>query len=197
MIEFRGVGVRERKTRERRERERRIVDCAREIADNEGWAAVTTRRLANEIEYSPPVLYGHFPGGRDDIVGAVALVGFVDFTREMRAALDDGGVAGRLRRFIEAYLDFASAHPSTYEAMFSMQLDVRFADESTPAELRDAFDVVVAAVDDTASTDAATRAELLWSALHGISVLTRGHRLRPEDAWSRIDVLEKLFSGTA
>ncbi|MDL9948374.1 hypothetical protein QSJ19_22900 [Gordonia sp. ABSL11-1] len=56
-----------------------------------------------------------------------------------------------------------------------MQLDVRFADESTPAEPRDAFDVVVAAIDDTASTDSATRAELSWSALHGISVLTRGH----------------------
>ncbi|AII03521.1 hypothetical protein [Rhodococcus opacus] len=60
-----------------------IVDCARDIAENNGRAAETTRRLANEIEYSAPVLYSHFPDCRDGIVSAVALIGLRDFTYVM------------------------------------------------------------------------------------------------------------------
>ncbi|MGC4962214.1 TetR/AcrR family transcriptional regulator [Gordonia sp. DT101] len=192
------MGVRERKARDKQERERRIVDCARTIADSEGWAAVTTRRLANEIEYSPPVLYGHFPDGRDGIVSAVALVGFTDFTQVMREALDGAGIADRVGAFIEAYLAFAAENPATYEAMFSMRLGVQFAHDSTPAELREAFDVLVDAVGGGDHTgdhtgDAGTRAELLWSALHGMSVLTQGHRLSPGNRRRRVDALAGLF----
>nr|WP_225224456.1 ATP-binding cassette domain-containing protein [Cellulomonas sp. JH27-2] len=48
----------------------------RALAEERGWEAVTTRRLADAIEYSQPVLYGHFPQGRAEIVTAVALAGF-------------------------------------------------------------------------------------------------------------------------
>jgi len=186
------VGVRERKAREKQDRERRIVDCARDIAENDGWPAVTTRRLANEIEYSPPVLYSHFPDGRDGIVSAVALLGFRDFTHIMRQVLDEAGDAD-LTKFISAYLDFATENPATYEAMFSMQLGVRFAHESTPPELRDAFAVLVSAVGGEQTRNAETKAELFWSALHGISVLTHGQRLSPDNRRARVDTLAELF----
>ena len=54
----------------------RIVQAAREIAEGDGWPAVTVRRLADTIGFSQPVLYGHFPDGRDGIIRAVALAGF-------------------------------------------------------------------------------------------------------------------------
>ena len=60
-----------RRERERAERERAIIAAARDLALAEGWDAVTTRRLAAEIEYSQPVLYSHFRGKRE-IIGAVA-----------------------------------------------------------------------------------------------------------------------------
>ncbi|MFB6616621.1 TetR family transcriptional regulator, partial [Streptomyces sp. NPDC085524] len=40
------MSVQERKARERAERERLIVTTARELAEQQGWDAVTTRRLA-------------------------------------------------------------------------------------------------------------------------------------------------------
>ncbi|MEU2714984.1 hypothetical protein [Streptomyces sp. NPDC007205] len=43
-----------RRERERAQRERLIVTAARELAEAESWHAVTTRRLAAEIEYSRP-----------------------------------------------------------------------------------------------------------------------------------------------
>ena len=48
-------------------RELQIVTAAREIAEADGWPAVTVRRLADAIGFSQPVLYGHFPDGRDPI----------------------------------------------------------------------------------------------------------------------------------
>ena len=79
------MSVQERKERERADRERLIVATARELAEQQGWDAVTTRRLAERIEYSQPVLYSHFRGKRE-IIGAVALQGASEMAVAMRAS---------------------------------------------------------------------------------------------------------------
>jgi hypothetical protein len=40
------------------------------------------------------------------------------------------------------YLGFAAAHPSLYEAMFRLPIDVRFAQGDTETELRSAFNAL-------------------------------------------------------
>ena len=65
---------------ERAQRRQVIVNAARELAESEGWEAVTTRRLADRIEYSQPVLYSHFEG-KDAIVSAVASRGLGSWPR--------------------------------------------------------------------------------------------------------------------
>ena len=60
-----------------------IVKAARDLAETEGWESVTTRRLADRIEFSQPVLYSHFEG-KDAIVTAVALEGFGELTDLLR-----------------------------------------------------------------------------------------------------------------
>ena len=79
------MSVQERKERERADRERLILATAREIAEQQGWDAVTTRRLAERIEYSQPVLYSHFRGKRE-IIGGVALQGAAELAAALRAA---------------------------------------------------------------------------------------------------------------
>src|SRR3954466_12266891 len=79
------MSIQTRRERERAERERLIVTAARELAESEGWDAVTTRRLAAEIEYSQPVLYSHFKG-KDAIMAAVALQGFAERAAELHTA---------------------------------------------------------------------------------------------------------------
>src|ERR1700746_373581 len=81
------MSVQDRRARERQQRERLIVATAAELAEAEGWDAVTTRRLAEAIEYSQPVLYSHF-SGKDAIVQAVALQGFAQLAATLREAQD-------------------------------------------------------------------------------------------------------------
>lgn len=75
--------IRTRRERERAEREQLIVTAARKLAESEGWSAVTTRRLASEVEYSQPVLYSHFKG-RDAIMAAVAVEGCGELATALR-----------------------------------------------------------------------------------------------------------------
>jgi len=173
------------------ERRRRILVAARERADAEGWAAVTTRHLADSIGFTQPVLYGHFPGGKAEIMLAVAFEGFVDLTQQCRAAVG----RKRGRRAIEAvafaYLDFAVRHPAVYEAMFQQPIAARFAAEDSEAELRAGF----AALADTIGDDGdGTATEVFWGALHGISQLERAGRMRPDHRAQRVAELGVRFA---
>src|SRR3954454_767540 len=77
--------IKERRERERAQRHQLIITAARELAEAEGWEAVTTRRLAERVEYSQPVLYSHFDG-KDAIKRAVALEGFGELAALLRHA---------------------------------------------------------------------------------------------------------------
>ncbi len=132
------MSVQERKERERANRERLIVATARELAEQQGWDAVTTRRLAERIEYSQPVLYSHFRGKRE-IIGAVALEGATEMAAALRAATSavDGHHA-RVAALAHAYLEFAERNPAVYDALFQLDGGLAFAREDTPEPLKDA-----------------------------------------------------------
>ncbi|OLT06145.1 TetR family transcriptional regulator [Pseudonocardia sp. CNS-004] len=185
-----------RRERQRAERHQLIIDTARELAEAEGWDAVTTRRLADRIEYSQPVLYSHF-SGKDAIVGAVALEGFTDLARRTRERVDaapDGRAAAAA--VAETYLRFATDRPAMYEAMFQLGTDYPFADPASPAPLHDGFNAVrdgLAAA--TGEADIVLRTELFWSALHGLVTLTSSGRLPPHAQAERLELLVSHFVG--
>jgi AcrR family transcriptional regulator len=175
------------------EREHRIVTAARAIAEADGWPAVTVRRLADAIGYSQPVLYGHFPDGRDGIVRAVALDGFERLTAALDAAPRSATAAARMRAVVQRYLRFAHDNPAAYEAMFSMPTDLPFATKAAPAPLRQAFAAIQRVVPGSVK-DPETETELLWSAMHGLADLQRHARLRPSHEAARVRFLIDLFS---
>jgi len=201
------VPVQQRRERQRAERHRLILDTAREIAEAEGWDAVTTRRLADAIEYSQPVLYSHF-AGKEEIVAAVALDGFGELAGSLRAEPDssrhraepDGdrplaepdasGPRARLAAMARGYLEFAAAHPAVYAAMFTVDSALKFASAESPEPLREGFALLREALGAaTGLRDLDTRTELFWSTLHGLATLTAGHRLRPDHADQRLTLL--------
>ncbi|MEU7628446.1 TetR/AcrR family transcriptional regulator [Nocardia sp. NPDC049220] len=178
-----------RKERERTERRQRIIDAARDLAEAQGWEAVTVRRLADRIEYSQPVLYSHF-AGKSAIVSAVAEQGFADLATTLgQARAGMTGSAERLAGAARAYLDFAAVNPALYDAMFSMSTDLTFGPEASQP-LRDAFGELEAIFRPLVEeADLGARAEVAWSALHGLATLERGRRLRPELRERRLALL--------
>ncbi|MFG2598682.1 TetR/AcrR family transcriptional regulator [Streptomyces sp. NPDC048462] len=185
------MSVQERKQRERSERERLIVATARELAEQQGWDAVTTRRLAERIEYSQPVLYSHFRGKRE-IIGAVALEGAAEMAATLRAATAAAaGPRARATALARAYLDFAARNPAVYDAMFQLDGGLAFAAEDTPEPLKDAFAALLETLGAVAGDGVhpALFTEVFWAALHGLATLTRAGRLPPEQAERRTELL--------
>jgi AcrR family transcriptional regulator len=188
----RGLGIAERKGRERAERENRIVAAARVIAEREGWDAVTIRRLADEIEYSQPVLYSHFEN-RDAIVAAVAVEGFQEITVALReAASASTGRRNALKNVALAYLAFALRHPALYEAMFILPTNLRFAEAGTRPELRAGFEALAAVVTPFC-VDVDDVTETFWAALHGLAELERSGRIRPSKRGERIALVVRAI----
>ncbi|MFJ3405356.1 TetR/AcrR family transcriptional regulator [Promicromonospora sp. NPDC090134] len=185
-----------RRERERAQREELIVRAARELAEAEGWDAVTTRRLAAEIEYSQPVLYSHFKG-KDAIMTAVAAEGFGELANEVRAARTAAtGASEVLAAVAAAYTDFARKRPALYDAMFTHAVEVQFASEDGPAYLREGFGELLAAVEPLAGDDdPGVLTETFWASLHGLAMLERSGRLPA--AWhdQRLGLLIGRFAG--
>ncbi|MER5935649.1 TetR/AcrR family transcriptional regulator [Streptomyces sp. NPDC002054] len=185
------MSVQERKQRERAERERLIVATARELAEQQGWDAVTTRRLAERIEYSQPVLYSHFRGKRE-IIGAVALEGAAEMAVALRAAASSANrPRERVAALARAYLDFAARNPAVYDALFQLDGGLAFAHEDTPEPLKDAFAALLESLAEVAGdgVDAGLFTEVFWASLHGLATLTRAGRLPPEAIEPRVELL--------
>ncbi|MEJ8640287.1 TetR/AcrR family transcriptional regulator [Streptomyces sp. MS1.HAVA.3] len=185
------MSVKERKERERAERERLIVATARELAEQQGWDAVTTRRLAERIEYSQPVLYSHFRGKRE-IIGAVALEGAAELAAAVRAAASRANSPReRVAALARTYLDFAARNPAVYDALFQLDGGLAYAQEDTPEPLKDAFAALLECLAEVAGDGVhpGMFTEVFWAALHGLATLTRAGRLLPEDAEPRVELL--------
>ncbi len=185
------MSVQERRLRERAERERLIVAAAREIAEHDGWEAVTTRQLAERIEYSQPVLYSHFRGKRE-IIGAVALQGASEIAAAVRNATASAASAReRVVALARAYLDFAAGNPAVYDALFQLDSGLPYAQENTPEQLKDAFAALLENLKDVAGDDVDPRlfTELFWASLHGEVTLSRSGRLPPEHTERRVELL--------
>jgi AcrR family transcriptional regulator len=187
------MAIEDRRARERAARRRLITATARRLAEQEGWDAVTTRRLSAEIEYSQPVLYKHF-AGMEGIVASVAVQGFGelrDALSQARREATDGRDA--LARVAHAFIGFGRDNQALFDAMFTRASTLPFAADDTPPELSAAFEELRAAVDMVAGTrDPDTLAEVVWAALHGLITLDRSGRLRPEYRDARVDILVSL-----
>jgi AcrR family transcriptional regulator len=175
------MGIAERKERQKTELRERILMAALRIIRDDGFAALTMRRIAEAVEYSPAALYLHF-SSRDEIALALVRDGFAKLVAHMAPAMYEEDPLARVDAIGRAYLDFAQREPETYRLIFME--DERFA---SPIMLAlkdsddDAGDTAFGFLHDTVRElidrgiyrplNAQAVAALLWSSLHGIAAL--------------------------
>jgi AcrR family transcriptional regulator len=184
--------IAERKQRDREARRAQIISAARRIAELEGWSSVTVRRLSDEISYSQPVLYGHFES-REGILAAVAIEGFQEIGLALEKARKRAKPGKMVESVASAYLEFAASSPALYEVMFSLSLNIPFADAATPPELRFAFAQLLEMFQGQGSKPEVL-SELFWAGLHGIADLTRTERFPPSRQKERVKMFVELFT---
>jgi len=109
-----------------------VVAAAADIADREGWIAVTLASVAGKLGVKTPSLYNHIEGLQDLRQKLAAHASGMLLDVMIRAAVGRHG----LPAFIEvsaAYLDFVRRHPGVYEA-FTRAADPKPAEFEKHAE---------------------------------------------------------------
>jgi AcrR family transcriptional regulator len=111
------MGPSERREREKQEVRQKILDAARELFAEHGYDAVTMRKIAEKIEYSPTAIYLHFKD-KEELIRELCENDFYTFSLRFAAinAIED--VEERFRAAGQAYVDFALEHPNQYRLMF-------------------------------------------------------------------------------
>jgi AcrR family transcriptional regulator len=115
------LGIKERRQRERQQLKNGILAAAREIAATEGWRAVTIRKIAERIEYSPPVLYEYFDS-KDDILLELVRLGYARQLEAVESAREasSGGPEEALLAMARAWCAFAFRSPDLYQVMYGL-----------------------------------------------------------------------------
>jgi AcrR family transcriptional regulator len=111
------MGIAERKNRQKQALRERILDAARRIVMREGFAALSMRKIAEAIEYSPATLYLHF-ASRDEIAQALCAEGYAQLLETFVPLAGIADPAERLKALGRAYVAFGVAHPETYRLIF-------------------------------------------------------------------------------
>ena len=95
----------------------RILDAARRIVTREGIDALSMRKLAEAIGYSPASLYLHFES-RDEIARALGREGFAQLLAHLEpfGTIDDA--RERLHALAHAYVAFGRTHQEAYRLMY-------------------------------------------------------------------------------
>ena len=137
--------ISERRQRERADIRRAILDAARDLFVREGYEAVSMRKIADAIEYTPTAIYYHFKD-KDKILQHLISEGFGMLRTRLNQAQNDDPVE-RLRAGGQIYLRFAFENPQYYTIMFEMKNTPHFKQEP-PADdaAHEAFGFIVRCV---------------------------------------------------
>jgi AcrR family transcriptional regulator len=180
----------DRRARERQELHDRILDAARELFARHGYEAVTLRKIAQAIEYTPAAIYGHFQD-KDDLIRTLCKRDFDTLSARMAKLADVVDPLERVRLLGHGYIQFAIEHPQHYRLMFMSPAE--FEHDETTLEgkgdpHRDGYAFlrlsVQQALDQGRMRDPGADADLLaqtfWAGVHGVASLQITHS---SDEW--------------
>lgn len=175
-----GMGAVERRSRQREELRASILAAARQIVLKEGYRALTMRRIAEAIEYSPAAIYQYFEN-RDAIAAALMDRGFEELAAAFEPLAGIADPAKRLDAVGRAYIAFGLEHPETYRLMFMEDPAITKTVLETPSAESPgerAYAALLAPIAEMGSrgelrpgVDVRAAADALWSAIHGLVAL--------------------------
>jgi AcrR family transcriptional regulator len=174
------MGVAERKERQRAELREQILAVARRIVLDEGFDALTMRKIGDAIEYSPATIYLYFEN-REAIGRQLCIESFEHLITYMAPTVQIADPYERLRAIGRSYTRFGFENPEEYrllfmtdsafmEAMFppGKMSNTKDAGDRAFQFVVDAFHAAQAAGAIRPDGDPLALAEMVWTACHGV-----------------------------
>ena len=185
------MGTIERRERERLEVRGKIMDAARDLFAREGYEAVSMRRIAEAIEYSPTAIYLHFQD-KLDLLQQICQSDFVALAKELVDLQQVTDPVERIRRMGHGYIRFAVTHPNHYRLMFMtpMQFSAEIAEQDpNKGNLdRDSYALLRHSCQEAIERgqirpeyrNPDVVAQVFWAAVHGVASL---HIVKADNPW--------------
>jgi AcrR family transcriptional regulator len=179
------MGIKQRREREKQEIRQKILVAAQQIAAEEGWQAVTTRKVAEHIEYSQSTIYEYFEN-KEAILLALLRSGYEQLVVVVQAAFastDDP--EARLLAMGEAYWDFAFRSPELYQVMHGLAgiSFGRYGHPNAPVEVKQSFSLAREAMEQWAEARGVEKSDIIdlvearRGLIHGLIVLAMAGRI--------------------
>jgi len=186
------MGVQERRLREKAKLRQEILDAARDLFVKEGYEAVSMRKIAERIEYSPTTIYLHFKD-KEEIFDCLCEETFAKLEKKLQSVQLGDSLEG-LKQGLRAYVDFGLKHPNHYRITFlSRQAHVSRSPVSRRKEAGcRSFDCMqncvasLIAKGEITDSNADKVSQALWCAVHGVTSLLIVH---PDFPWVAKDKL--------
>ena len=198
------MGIRERQSRERDTVRRKILNAARTLFLNEGYANVSMRKIAEQIEYSPGAIYSYF-GSKEDIFFALAEEGLQFVRTHCSVASHANAPLEGVREAFWRFYTFSKEQPEYFSLIFVDSAVPRISRDwerfNSMRELRsDVEHDIQQCIDDGVFPRAESSGaifRILWTAAYGAAVFRLSHRLAPgedSDALAH-DLIDAVLTG--
>lgn len=197
----------DRRAREQAAVRDKILGAARDLFVREGYEAVSMRKIAEAIEYSPPAIYTHFTD-KAELMKELCRRDFHALAEHFNKLGKIDDPVQRIYRIGLTYIRFAVENPNHYRLMF---MSDHHKDGPTPDEEdlkkmgnpeHDAYAFLGQAVRQALAAgsfradlkDAELITQVLWSAVHGVASLQITHAEDPWITWRSLDKRARLIA---
>ena len=160
-----------------------ILEAALQIVKEEGWQALSMRKIADVIEYTAPIIYEYF-ANKEAILLELTRKGFLLLSKDLQEAKSKHTLpAKQLEEMWIAYWNFAFANKELYQVMFGVSTNCSCEMVNKLPEAEMPWDIIAASIgelmhiDDMDSDIICTKYYTFWSVVHGlvsINLLSRG-----------------------
>ena len=176
------MGIIERKARQKEEVRLSILQAAWTIVTEEGWQALSIRKIAEAIEYSVPVIYDHF-ANKEAILLELTKQGFRILNEALvEAKQSSSNPEKQIEALAQAYWNFAFQHKAHYQVMYGLGMP-SCETVSQISELGTFTALIMEPIkqlitnNNKSDADPFLKLHTFWSMLHGlISINMMNHR---------------------
>jgi AcrR family transcriptional regulator len=193
------MGSKERILRLKENTRSNLLKAALKIVKKNGWQALSMRKIADEIDYTAPVIYEYF-SNKESLISELSASGYQMLSLKIKSAMQShAGPVEQLEAMWLAYWYFAFSEKELYQAMYGVEVNCSLMKEgfSKAEEIKSLFSGVIAKMtgeQDNADEIIATKYFMLWSAVHGLISINMVNRGQSEEINQR--VLQETIQGT-
>jgi AcrR family transcriptional regulator len=164
----------------------KILDASLQIVKQEGWPALSMRKIADAIEYTAPIIYEYF-SNKDAILLELTRHGFLHLTKKLTAAkAQHEQPEKQLEAMWMAYWNFAFAEKELYQVMFGVDVNCCELCEILP-EAEMPYTIISEVIEQLMVDSKPTEDEVcakyytFWSVVHGLVSINMVRKNTSED----------------